>query len=118
MPRTGRPCRDVQLSTADGETTLLDFPDATHIHESHGFCRMGRRAGRNRVVRTLHVFGTGPAGRFGHSRSTRIDVVLEASCADNVAEHSERTEVSSFVGCSRSQRADANEHRSDRKSSR
>jgi hypothetical protein len=78
----------VQLRTADGRRAPLDLPHATHIHENHGVGRMGRCAGRNRVARTLHVFGTGPPGGLGRPGSTRSDVVLETSCADNVTKHS------------------------------
>jgi len=71
----------------------VDFHHATHIHESNGFSRMGRCAGRNRDCRRFHVFGGAPSGRLGRSRSTRLDVVLETSCADYVAKHSRRAAV-------------------------
>src|SRR4026207_1567689 len=73
----------------------VEWRDATHLRESHGFCRMGKCASRNRAFRKLYLFGTDPPGRLGRSGSTRADVVLETSCADNVAKYSGRPEVSS-----------------------
>jgi hypothetical protein len=93
---------DCSIEHSDGGRMPVDCQDATHIHESRGFCRMGKCAGRNCAFRRLHLVGTGPSGRLSRSGSTRVDLVLETSCADNVAKYSGRAALSSFVGCSSS----------------
>jgi len=90
---------DCSIEHSDGWRMPVDCDHATHIHESNGFCRMDKCAGRNRVFRKFHVFGTPPSGRLGRSRSTRVDVVLETSGADHVAKHSRRAALSTVVGC-------------------